>query len=128
MGGAAGAPGIAEERSSASWAGGEAPALTVGIPTRDHVDFLPELLGLLEDQDCRRDGFEVVVVDDASSEETWSATGRLVEGSPLRIRALRFDSNRGPAVARNAAAVAARAPLIVFIDDDCLPTPGWLTA
>ncbi|MBF6599557.1 MAG: glycosyltransferase [Dehalococcoidia bacterium] len=34
----------------------------------------------------------------------------------------------GPAAARNAGWRAARAPVVAFTDDDCLPLPGWLRA
>ncbi|MDQ3699376.1 MAG: glycosyltransferase [Chloroflexota bacterium] len=47
-------------------------------------------------------------------------------GQPgFTVRLIRQD-NAGPAAARNAGARATRAPLLIFLDDDCAPAPGWL--
>lgn len=72
--------------------------------------------------------FEVVIVDDGSTDDTWSRLQTLAEETPLQLRCLRNEGRRGAAAGRNVAWRAARAPLCAFTDDDCLPTPGWLTA
>jgi glycosyltransferase involved in cell wall biosynthesis len=60
----------------------------------------------------------------------------LVERAPLvvaeepgpRVRYLPVIYRHGPAAARNAGWRAARGAIIAFTDDDCIPTPGWLSA
>ncbi len=46
----------------------------------------------------------------------------------LDIRCLRLERNAGPATARNTGAEVARGASLVFLDDDCVPAAGWLTA
>ena len=113
---------------SASWNAAGTPSISVIVPTHDRAAFLPELMASLEAQTLDPADFEVVVVDDASTDDTWEVLGRLASSTPLRMLAARADANRGPAAARNLAASLARTPAFAFTDDDCLPTPGWLNA
>jgi glycosyltransferase involved in cell wall biosynthesis len=103
-----------------------APVISVVVPTRNRATLLPRLMSALEEQ---RDigPFEVVVVDDASTDGTWAELQRLKGQARLDLRLLRLDRNSGPARARNAGWRAAAAPLIAFTDDDCVPRPRWLT-
>jgi GT2 family glycosyltransferase len=68
--------------------------------------------------------FEVVVVDDASDDDTAALLAR----QPEPVRSLRRDQNGGFAVACNDGADAARGELIVFLNNDTEPHPGWLDA
>ena len=69
--------------------------------------------------------FEVIVVDDGSSDGTHeSLTTR--HGDPFEIVALRLSPNRGPAAARNAGWRSSRSELVCFTDDDCVPDRDWL--
>ena len=65
--------------------------------------------------------FELIIVDDGSSDETPQVVGSL--GDP-RIRSLRHALRRGPAAARNTGISNARGEYIAFLDDDdeFLPT------
>ena len=74
------------------------PRVAVVVPTRDRPERLRRLLDSLDAQTVR--DFELIVVDDAAG--------------------------RGPSAARNDGWRRARAPLVAFIDDDCVATPGWL--
>jgi len=100
----------------------------VHVPTFDRSGFLATLVERLEQQTLAAHRFEVVVVDNGSSDGTWPLLQDLVRGTPLRMAAVRLPTNRGPAGARNAAVAASRAPVAAFTDDDCLPEPGWLEA
>jgi hypothetical protein len=59
--------------------------------------------------------FEIVVVDDCSSDDTLAAVRDI---SDPRISFLRHDRNRGPAAARNTGARATSAPFLAFLDSD----------
>jgi len=124
MSGAAG-PSVVDRVESPGW-DGPVPTIAALVTTYGRSGFLKELVACLEAQDLPRDEFEVVLVDNGSTDDTWSTLSALVAASPLRAVALRLDRNAGPAPGRNAGARAVRAPLIAITDDDCLPTPGWL--
>jgi glycosyltransferase involved in cell wall biosynthesis len=65
---------------------------------------------------------EVIVVDDASSDDTAS----VAEAAGARV--VRLSENVGSAGARNAGVAVATAPVLAFTDSDCEPAPGWLSA
>jgi GT2 family glycosyltransferase len=82
----------------------------------------------LEAQDCPHDSFEVVLVDDGSSDETSAVLAVASRSSSLTIRALTQAVSTGPARARNRGWRASSSDFIAFTDDDCEPTGGWLRA
>lgn len=96
------------------------------VATHGRSGFLGRLVGALEAQDLDVP-FEVVVVDDASPDDTWDELGRLALVSTVPVRPLRLARQSGPAVARNRGWRAARGSLVAFTDDDCVPQPGWLS-
>lgn len=61
--------------------------------------------------------FELIVVDDASSDGTAARVEHACAGDP-RIKLLRMSRNRGPAYTRNVGFSAARAPWIALLDAD----------
>lgn len=66
---------------------------------------------------------EVIVVDDGSSDDTAGAA-RAADDATGRLHILRFDQNRGPAAARNAAIEASRSPIVGVLDADDFLLPG----
>ena len=105
-----------------------APAVTVAVSTYQRSKRLPRLVDALERQTLSHDLFEVVIVDDGSTDDTSDILERLAASSPLDMRIISMEQNSGQARGRNAAWRAARAPIVAFTDDDCIPTPGWLEA
>lgn len=96
--------------------------ISVVIPTRNRLVSLKRLLAALAEQELAPDQFEVIVSDDGSTD----GTGRFLETSA--IRHVRKNCSEGPAAARNAGAARSQAPWLAFIDDDAIPSPGWLAA
>lgn len=116
-----------EPRSSTSRsAGAQGTDVSVVVPTQDRRERLAALLESLREQTLPARAFEVVVVDDASSDGTTQLLERETACDDLRLRVIRRKRPLGPAAARNEGWRAARSPLIAFMDDDCVATPSWL--
>nr|WP_281720691.1 glycosyltransferase family 2 protein [Nitrosomonas nitrosa] len=61
---------------------------------------------------------EVLLVDDASGDETWSALQQFVSDYPGWVKVLALVHNQGPSAARNAGWEAATQPYLAFLDAD----------
>ena len=101
------------------------PRVSVVIATYNRSALLPRLVHALENQTFA-EPFEVIFVDDGSDDGTPDVLAGLSRESRLPIRVLGDGQNHRQAVARNTGWRAARAPIVAFTDDDCVPTPDWL--
>ena len=97
---------------------------SIVIPTYNRIDVLPEVLEALERQ-LGAPAFEVIVVDDGSSDGTAAWLEQHRPSFPFRVLS---QENSGPAVARNRGVEAAEAPRVAFLGDDTVPLEGWLAA
>jgi glycosyltransferase involved in cell wall biosynthesis len=100
--------------------------VSVVIPTYRRPDLLGRCLQALAAQDFDPCAYEVIVCDDAGAEDTRLQVLHFAAGAPVAVRYLAVSGRHGPAAARNQGWRAARAPVIAFTDDDCVPDPGWL--
>lgn len=96
------------------------PAAAIIIPHYNDVARLRRCLAALMPQIDSR--FEVVVVDNGSIEDL----GPVRRAHPdLRIVS---EPQKGAANARNRGVAETSAPLLLFLDCDCVPAPDWLAA
>jgi GT2 family glycosyltransferase len=103
--------------------------VSVVVPTYRRPDLLGRCLAALVAQEFDPEGFEILVVDDAASEETRRQVEGIASGSRPALRYLPADGGRrGPAAARNLGWRRARGEIVAFTDDDCIPDPRWLAA
>lgn len=73
--------------------------------------------------------FEIVAVDDASTDDSAEALERWKAAHPeVAMSVVRNARNLGVSGARNAGIAAARGEIVAFTDSDCLVEPGWLGA
>ncbi len=98
-----------------------APEISVIVPARNAERALPVLLQSLEQQTLAPSRFEVIVVDNASSD----ATGRLAAGRGATVVQ---EPHPNRARARNRGVEAARSRVYAFTDADCIADPRWLEA
>jgi glycosyltransferase involved in cell wall biosynthesis len=103
-----------------------APAMSVVVATHNRSLRLTQLLAGLRAQTLPRDAFEVIVVDDGSSDATQQVLTDEARRGELRLCIPPPAERAGPAAARNVGWRLARGPVVVFTDDDCVPAPGWL--
>lgn len=97
------------------------PEAAVIVPHHDDRERLARgLAALARDPDLPR--VEVVVVDNASPVDL----GAVMAAHPFAR--LVVEPRRGAAAARNRGVVETRAPLLFFLDCDCVPAPGWIAA
>ena len=93
--------------------------LTVIVPTYNRTDLLARCLRGLLDQSAAPGDYEIVVVDDGSTQD--SAAVVTAVGAPEdRLRFFRQE-NKGPAAARNLGVRHARGEVVLFTGDDCFP-------
>lgn len=98
------------------------PRLSVIIPHLNEPNDLRGCLQALEAQRADGIAFEIIVVDNGSAEMPVAACMAATGVN------LQRETARGPGPARNRGASVARAPLLAFIDADCLAQPGWIRA
>ena len=101
------------------------PLISVVIATRDRKESLARCLESLERQALDRRCFEVVVVNDGSSDGTQEFLDRMVANTEFRLSVLAHE-NRGVSASRNRGIEQASSAYIAFTDDDCIVPPDWL--
>ncbi|HUC06042.1 MAG TPA: glycosyltransferase [Acidimicrobiales bacterium] len=102
------------------------PEISVVFPTYKRSARLPGLFAALGALSMDPARFEVVAVDNFSQDDTYETLCSLAASAPFPTTVLQTAFNRGPAAARNLGWRTSRAPVVAFLDDDCLPEPDWL--
>ncbi|MDE2318916.1 MAG: glycosyltransferase family 2 protein [Rhodospirillales bacterium] len=99
------------------------PEISAVLTTHNHAHFLPMVLEGLARQNLQPSRFEVVVVDDGSTDDTQKILKEWQTRLPMRI----VRQNRaGLAAAKNLGIFVASGPVIVFLDDDNVADPDLL--
>jgi glycosyltransferase involved in cell wall biosynthesis len=96
------------------------PDASVVVPTHNRRDLIRRCLDSLEKQTHDLEAFEVVVIDDGSTDGTAEMLERLE--TPLRLRVLQLGAV-GQSAARNAAIEASNGPICILLDDDVIASP-----
>ncbi len=92
---------------------------SVVIPVRNGENVLPRCLRALAEQSVPRSDYEIVVVDDGSTDRT----GQVARDFGVRLVG---QPPQGPSVARNRGVEEALAPIVLFTDADCAPARDWI--
>lgn len=100
------------------------PFFSIIIPTYNRPKKLKNCLKSITQLDYPLDQFEVIIVDDGSSQSLESIINYF---QPLIKLKFIQQKNSGPATARNNGVSQAQGKYIAFIDDDCEVTPSWLS-
>jgi glycosyltransferase involved in cell wall biosynthesis len=102
-----------------------APEVSVIVPARNAAATLGDQLEALARQNHQY-AWEVVVVDDCSTDDTGAVARSYSDRLPVRV--IRTIENRNAATARNVGVAAARGSYLLFCDADDVVGEGWLSA
>ena len=93
--------------------------VSVIVPAYNAAGSIGQCLESLLSQSYPKDLYDVIVVDDGSTDET----GVIVRQYPVVYL---HQTNQGPAKARNKGAEKAQGEIVLFTDSDCIATPDWI--
>jgi glycosyltransferase involved in cell wall biosynthesis len=96
------------------------PLISVIIPHLNQPDGLQACLGSVSVQTLERSAFEVIVVDNGSTQLPADVIGRYPGTRLLR------EMEPGPGLARNRGIEGSSGDILAFIDADCRAHPDWL--
>jgi len=94
--------------------------ISVIIPAFNSEKSLSKCLDSLDQQDYGKP-FEIIVVDDGSSDDTVNVAKTFKKVKTIK------QSHGGPAKARNTGAKIAKGNIVLFTDADCVADKGWLS-
>jgi glycosyltransferase involved in cell wall biosynthesis len=100
-------------------------SITVVVPTYRRPSGLARLLGALTGQDDPGAPWDVVVVDNDDAPGAQPVFDAASTALPVPARLVR-EHQRGASAARNRGFAEATGTIVVFVDDDVVPTADWL--
>ena len=100
-------------------------SLTVIIPTYNRKDILKKCINAIIRQTYLRSDYEVIIVDDGSTDGTEGMISSTAHKSPVLLRYFKQD-NKGPAAARNVGIKNANGRIFLFIGDDIIIPHNFL--
>ncbi|MHB8628329.1 MAG: glycosyltransferase family 2 protein [Aggregatilineales bacterium] len=101
------------------------PSVSIVMPTYNRAHFLDRCLPPLLAQSYPLNRYDLILVDDGSTDDTVSRANELARGWQGKFNVVQ-KPNGGAASARNAGWRASNADVIAFIDSDCVAGPDWL--
>jgi len=107
----------------------EYPSVSIVIPSYNRARELERCIRSLLKLTYPLHLLEIVVIDDASTDETCEILCGLtseLSSHELSLRIMRHEQQRGVAIARNTGTQAASHDIIAYIDSDCVASPDWL--
>ncbi len=93
--------------------------VSVIVPVYNAHESINRCIEALLDQTYQREKYEVIVVDDGSTD----GTADIIKDYPVKYI---YQKNQGPAAARNKGAKQARGDIILFTDSDCVAANNWI--
>lgn len=104
------------------------PRISVIVPNYNGEVFVRPLLEALRSQDIDVKEFELVLVDNGSSDGSVGLINELAASLPFKIKLASLPFPRSSYACRNFGASLANHEVLAFTDIDCQPEPGWLSS
>lgn len=92
--------------------------VSVIIPCHNSLNYLPECLKSLESQTIGMEALEIILVDDASTDQTWELILEFEQKYPESVTAIQLSDNLRQGGARNAGIHHATGTFLAFLDSD----------
>jgi glycosyltransferase involved in cell wall biosynthesis len=103
------------------------PRISVLVATHNRAELLQDCLMSFAEQTVDRSAFEVVVVDDGSDPDEAARFESALDGFADKLQIVGVHiPHSGRSAAKNLAVLLARAPLVLFFDDDDRASPNYL--
>jgi glucosyl-dolichyl phosphate glucuronosyltransferase len=100
--------------------------ICVIICSFNRCNYLPKLLESLKTQTLSKERFEILIVDNNSTDHTRKVISTFQESLP-NLKYI-FEPRQGLSIARNRGMSETESPLVVYIDDDAYAEPEWLAS
>ncbi len=101
--------------------------ISVIVCTWNRARVLKRCLQSLAEQTCPTEAYEVVVVDNNSTDDTLETANRFASECDVSVHYVR-ELRQGLSVARNTGLESSEGCYVAFIDDDCIAEPGYVEA
>ena len=102
-------------------------SFSVIIPTHNRCRMLPACVASLRAQTYPQEAYEIIVIDNNSTDDTPQVVELLNQQPGKEIRYV-LEKRPGLMEARHAGARAAQGDILAYTDDDAMADPGWLAA
>lgn len=102
------------------------PEISVVICSYNRANYIREALQSLYNQTLPHTQFEVIVVDNASTDNTEAVCKEFIANHPDAAFYYMLEKRQGASFARNTGAEKVQAPLLCFMDDDAIAFPDFL--
>lgn len=98
--------------------------ISLVIPLLNEEESLPELMSwIAEVMNQNQYSYEVIFIDDGSSDQSWSVIKELSEKYGSKVKAIRFQRNYGKSAALNEGFKAAQGDVVITMDADLQDSP-----
>ena len=102
------------------------PAISIVICTYNRAVYLPEALGSLYNQTISKEQFEVIVVNNNSTDNTEQVCKDFIANHADGLFYYTNETEQGASFARNTGALIAKGEFLCFMDDDAIAKSDYL--
>ena len=102
------------------------PLISIIVPTYNRSELLRRAINsLLQQETDGKFSYEIIIIDDASTDETREVIGEIIKRSPGLVRYVRGEG-KGYTCALNRGLAESHGDWVALFDDDELADPDWL--